>query len=36
MIPTNPLEPIANPPSEEEVKQMGGKKRKNKSTRKRR
>ena len=37
LVPTNPLEPIANPPpAPEEVKQMGGSKRKNKSTRKRR
>ena len=36
MVPSNPLDSFANPPPEEEVKQMGGKKRKNKSTRKRR
>jgi hypothetical protein len=36
MVPTNPLEPIANPPpAPEEVKQMGGKKRNNKTKRKR-
>jgi hypothetical protein len=34
MVPMNPLEPIANPPPEE-VKQMGGKKRNNKTKRKR-
>jgi hypothetical protein len=33
MVPSNPLEPIANAPPEE-VKQQGGKKRKNKNTRK--
>jgi hypothetical protein len=37
MVPSNPLEPMANPPpSPEEIKQMGGKKKKNKSTRKKR
>jgi hypothetical protein len=36
MVPTNPLEPLANPPpAPEEVKQMGGKKRNNKTKRKR-
>jgi len=37
MIPSNPLEPMSTPPPPPEVpKQMGGSKRKNKSTRKKR
>jgi len=37
MVPSNPLEPITNPPpSPEEIKQIGGKRKKNNSTRKRR